>query len=156
MNAATLLPHILLTLHAELETVQRGARASFAAATDPDSKAENKYDTRNLEASYIARGQARRVEELQESIAAYEQMKVDPPLPQNRISLGAVISLHGSGGEMIYFMGPAAGGTEILWEDREIMVITPASPLGSKLMGRTSGQSIEIQPGRPVLIRAIR
>ena len=68
MNKPDLLRAILESLAVELETAVREAKAASDAATDPDSRAENKYDTRALESSYLARGQARRVTELQESL----------------------------------------------------------------------------------------
>ena len=71
MEKSAVLTAILSRLEVELEALTQGARASYAAATDPDSKAENKYDTRTLEASYIARGQAKRVTELQEGVQAF-------------------------------------------------------------------------------------
>ena len=71
MTKSAVLAAILAHLEIELEALLKGAKASFAAATDPDSKAENKYDTRTLEASYVARGQAQRVTELQEALHAF-------------------------------------------------------------------------------------
>ena len=74
MQKSAVLDSILARLDTELEALMRGARASFAAATDPDSKAENKYDTRTLEASYVARGQAQRVEELQQALRGFRDL----------------------------------------------------------------------------------
>ncbi len=46
-------------LSATLERLTKAAQAAHEAATDPGSKAESMYDTRSLEESYLATGQAR-------------------------------------------------------------------------------------------------
>jgi len=52
------------------------------------------------------------------------------------------------GGETsYYFLGPRAGGTEILHDKKEILVITPQSPLGEQLMGRKAGECPQLTFG---------
>lgn len=146
MNKQAVLDQIIAKLSAELEAITRGARASFAAATDPDSKAENKYDTRTLEASYVARGQAQRVAELEAALHAFRALSDKDWPPGSPIAPGALVTLRGSGGESEhYFLGPAAGGTEVTHEESEIVVVTPSSPLGQKLLGKRSGDRVEPQ-----------
>lgn len=143
MNKPTLLIAIHAVLSDELEVLTRGARTSFAAATDPDSRAENKYDTRTLEASYVARGQAQRVAELQDAVHQFQALA--QRLPGGPVvQLGSLVKLHDG---QIYFMGPAAGGTEVMHEGHEVLIITPASPLGQKLMGKKAGETLELRPG---------
>ena len=52
---------IIDKLQADLRIAKDALRASHEAATHAESKAENKYDTRGLEAAYLADGQRRRV-----------------------------------------------------------------------------------------------
>lgn len=151
MNKPDLLRLILTQLTDELETLTRGARASYAAATDPDSKAENKYDTRTLEASYVARGQAQRVAEVQEAMRHFQVLQGRAAEAHEEVAIGSVLRLTDGTVEDCYFMGPAAGGTEVQFEGREVLVITPTSPLGQKLMGKRVGETVTLQPGRPAL-----
>ena len=72
MTKPQVIQKIIETLQAELETYTRVAKASHTEATAEENRAENKYDTRGLEASYLAAGQANKVVELEESIAAFE------------------------------------------------------------------------------------
>src|SRR5580704_16979815 len=76
MNRRTLIKKIIGRLTEELEVYFRAARASRTEATHESSEAENKYDTRGLEASYLARGQSKQAAELQGAIAAFEKLKV--------------------------------------------------------------------------------
>ena len=147
MNKQAVLDQILSVLNAELAALTRAAQGAFAAATDPDSKAENKYDTRTLEASYVARGQAQRVTELQEAVRAFGALSGNTLDSGAAITLGALISLQTPGEQTHYFLGPFAGGTEIVHESKEIVVITPASALGQKLIGKRAGDAIALQPG---------
>lgn len=144
VNKQDVLNKIIASLKAELDTCLKAAAAATAAATDPDSKAENKYDTRSLEASYLARGQALRVAELEEALRAFETLPVRAFRADDAVAIGALVVLEGGDGLSLYFVGPSAGGTEIMHEGRELIVITPAAPLGQKLMGRRQGAAVAL------------
>ena len=145
MQKSTVLEALITHLDSELEGLLRGARASFAAATDPDSKAENKYDTRTLEASYVARGQAQRVAEVQEARHSFLQLRDLPVGPT--VKLGSFITLDMGSRQDHYFLSPAEGGIEVVVEGLEIMAITPASPLGSQLLGLSIGERVKLPSG---------
>lgn len=147
LKQSSLFSALLTHLRSELAVSLQAARATAAAATDGDSKAENKYDTRNLEASYLARGQAFRVAELQEAVSAFEDLEVHPPAVGKTVRLGSVVKLQTPTEVLFYLIGPAAGGTEIMHEGREILVTTSASPLGEKLRGCKAGDQFELRPG---------
>ena len=149
VNKGDLIRKITAHLSDVLAAGTKAARATSDAATDPDSKAENKYDTRNLEASYLARGQAFRVAETMEALREFESMTARTFAPGQAIGEGALVSLRGADGTFHYFIGPAAGGTEVTLDGIEVMVITPSSPMGAKLMGRKAGDKCELNPGRP-------
>jgi hypothetical protein len=149
VNKNDLLRKLIDVLRDLLDAGMRAARATGEAATDPDSKAENKYDTRNLEASYLARGQAFRVAETAEALRELEGFQARPFAQGDAIGLGALVKLRGKAESFRCFLCPAAGGTEVELEGEKVMIITPSSPLGGKLMGRKAGESLEMQPGRP-------
>jgi transcription elongation GreA/GreB family factor len=151
MNKIDVLASLQKTLAAELDLLTKGAQASFEAATDPDSRAENKYDTRTLEASYVARGQAQRVAELQEAVTQY-QILAHQLTPCSTVCVGALVTLND---EFVYFFGPSAGGTEVILNGVEVLVITPTAPLGQKLLGKKLGDSVELSAGRPQRITAL-
>jgi len=156
VNKQAVLDQLLSVLNAELTSLTRAANDAFAAATDPDSKAENKYDTRTLEASYVARGQAKRVAELQEAVRAFGALSGNTFESGAAIMLGALVTLEAPDGRSHYFLGPFAGGTEILHEGNEVVVITPASALGQKLVGRREGEAITLRPGTVAKVVTVR
>lgn len=156
MNKQAVLDQIVAVLSHELAVLTRAANDAFAAATDPDSRAENKYDTRSLEASYVARGQAQRVEELQLALQSFKAMSGQPLPAGSAIMLGALVSLESGGFQSHYLLAPQAGGTEVIVGNDEISVITPASPLGRKLMSSKAGEVIELRPGVQASVVAIQ
>ena len=59
MNKRAIIKKIIAKLTGELEVYFRAAQYARDEATHEQNKAENKYDTRGLEASYLARGQSK-------------------------------------------------------------------------------------------------
>jgi transcription elongation GreA/GreB family factor len=142
MKKSQLLKLIVAALSESLEVLTKAARASHAEATHESNKPENKYDTRGLEAAYLAGGQARQAREILEAIKLYEAMPAREFAADEPIDLGALVELESDGARSLYFIGPKSGGLEIRHRGKEIMVITPPSPLGQNLMGRKAGATV--------------
>jgi transcription elongation GreA/GreB family factor len=147
MNKRALIKTIIARLNADLEVYFKAAQASRAEATHEQSKAENKYDTRGLEASYLARGQSRQAAEIEAAIAAFEKLDAREFGPGEPIDLGALVELEHNKERLAYLIGPRAGGTEVVHEKQEVLVITPQSPLGEQLIGRKQGDLLKITLG---------
>lgn len=147
MNKRALIKKITAKLTNELGIYFRAAQFSRAEATHESSKAESKYDTRGLEASYLARGQSRQAAELEAAIAEFEKLPVKKFGADDLIGLGALVELENGGENLFYFIGPRAGGTEVLHDKKEILVITPQSPLGEQLLGKKSGERPQLTLG---------
>jgi transcription elongation GreA/GreB family factor len=147
MNKRAIVKKIIARLTEELQVYFRAAKFSRAEATHESSKAESKYDTRGLEASYLARGQSRQAAEIESAINEFEKLAVRNFGADEPIDLGALVELENGGEHLFYFIGPRAGGTEILHDKKEILVITPQSPLGEQLMGKKSGQEPQLNFG---------
>lgn len=139
MNKAALLKQIIAGLQEHLEMLANAARASHAEATHESSRAESKYDTRGLEAAYLAGGQARQAKETLDAIKVYETLPLLTFAAGDPIDLTALVELEADGVCSNYFIGPKSGGLEIEHQGKEIMVITPQSPLGQILIGRKAG-----------------
>src|SRR5512136_295147 len=88
---AQLIQLIIASLTDSLAVLEKAARASHAEATHESSKAENKYDTRGLEAAYLARGQSRQAKELLDSINVYESLTTRDFASHDPIDLTALV-----------------------------------------------------------------
>jgi hypothetical protein len=139
VNKSILVKKIVAQLTENLGLLNKAALASHAEATHESSKAENKYDTRGLEAAYLAGGQAKQAREIQDSITSYGALTIRNFAIGEPIDLTALVDLETDGMGSTYFIGPKAGGLEIEHSGQEIIVITPQSPLGKNLIGRKSG-----------------
>jgi len=139
MNKSQLIKSIVDALAENLSVLEKAARASHFEATHESSKAESKYDTRGLEAAYLAGGQARVAKEIIDAIKIYEGLVVRDFKPSEPIDLGALVELKTDGIGSVYFIGPKSGGLEVQVGKKEVVVITPQSPLGENLMGKKRG-----------------
>ena len=151
MNKTQLLKQIIGRLSESLSVLHRAARASHAEATHESSKAENKYDTRGLEAAYLAGGQARQIQEILDSIKVYQSLPARDFAPGEAVDLVALVELDCDGSRSNYFIGPKNGGLEIEFAGEEVTVISPQSPLGQNLMGKKAGQRWSAKVGGAVL-----
>jgi transcription elongation GreA/GreB family factor len=145
MNKRELIRKIVGQLTAELGVYFRAAQNSRAEATDEQNKAESKYDTRGLEAAYLARGQSKQAAELEAAIAEYQKLEPRAFAADDAVDLGALVELQTSDETVWYFIGPRAGGTEVTLDRREILVITPQSPLGAQLLGGQPGGRLQLE-----------
>lgn len=138
-------------LEKDLETITAAAKSSFATATSDEHRAENKYDTFKLESSFLARGQAKRVEELTDALASLRVLPVKALPPRSRVQLGALVRLKADDGtKRTLLFGTAAGGETLLVGKDEITIVTSRSPLGQAVVGKMAGETFEIKMG-PVL-----
>lgn len=145
-NKQTLLEAILTQLRAKRELLMRAAGAAHEEATHEESAAENKYDTRGLEASYLAAGQSKRIAALAQAIQRFATMPLRHFGPKDPIALGALVEVIDEDQEhKWFFLAPDAGGDKISWDTRTVSLLTPQSPLGQHLLGATVGDLIEVQ-----------
>lgn len=147
VNKKAIVQKIISQLQAEIDSYVKAARAAHAEATHEQSKAEDKYDTRGLEAAYLARGQSKQAADAELAVEDYRKLMVDDFRNGKPVNLGALVTVKGKTETSYYFIGPKAGGTEILHEKQEILVITPQSPLGQQLVGRKEGDKLKIEIG---------
>ncbi len=136
---------LLALLEGDLRTLERAHEAAREGATHEEAKPENDKDTRALEQSYLARGQAARIEELRASVAAVRGLTF-PPAAHARVALGALATLDEGGTESLVWLAPAGGGVKLA--RGTVQVITPRSPLGRALLGKEAGDEIEVSAGR--------
>ncbi len=141
-----LLDAVRAELRARFDRLSRAAREAHAAATDPGSKAESKYDTRSLEASYLAAGQARQLDEVAADVEVFEKLALREFGMEDEIDAGALVELELNGESAWYLLVPAAGGVEVEWEGQTVTLLTPASALYRTLAGMRMGESAEDPP----------
>ena len=110
------------------------------------AKPYNYKDTRALLASYLAAGQAARVAELELATKVLSSLDLLEFGDTTPIQASAVVTLEDDdGAATTFFMAPHGGGVKLDLDGATVQVVTPQSPLGKALLGRTKGDVIELR-----------
>lgn len=141
----SILEELIRRSREELIGLEASAKSNRDFATDQEFKAESKYDTRALEASYLASAESKRVEELKLEIQILEEVDVDASKKLGEISIGALVELLHHDQKRFYFLIPTAGGTIIKVKDEAVLVVSVFSPIGDALMGLKTGDEFEVE-----------
>ncbi len=153
MDKTALREALAARLERELATMEAAQRATVEAATHEQAKPENDKDTRALEQSYLARGQAQRVDELRTAIAETRGMPLRAFGADDPIALSALVTIEDDKGTQTVFVARHGGG-EVLDGAR---VVSARSPLGRALLGKTEGDDVEFeQAGRVRSLSIVR
>lgn len=137
-----LLNELLGKMKEELHELEEAAQANKEFATDQEFKAESKYDTRSLEASYLASAEAKRVEDLKLEIQMLEEIDLKT---SDEISIGSLVELKHQDQVRSYFLIPTAGGTMLKMDDKAVLVVSVFSPLGAEVLGLKIGDVFEVE-----------
>jgi transcription elongation GreA/GreB family factor len=136
-------------LESELQKAHKRAKDAADGATHEENRAEGDKDMRATEASYVARGQAGRVSEMEEALARIHALELLTFEPGARIAVSALVELLHRGKRLHYFLVPAAGGERIDVNGVEVQTLTTQSPLGRALLGSTVGDEPELPARAP-------
>jgi transcription elongation GreA/GreB family factor len=128
----------------DLEVAIDAQRNTARGATHEESKPENDKDTRALEASYLARGQAARVEQLREAVALLDVLDVSAHGESTPIRGGSLLLLEEDGEQSLCFLAPVGTGLEVEVDERQVRVVSTRAPLGRALLGRQAGDAVEV------------
>jgi transcription elongation GreA/GreB family factor len=135
-------------LSSELESITAAARKTYATATSAEHRADNKYDTFKLEASFLSRGLAKRVADLTQALESLRMLPLKKLRDTSPIRLGALVRLKGGDGATRHLLfGTAAGGETIMVEGEEVTIVTSGSPLGQAVLGKVAGDTIYVKIG---------
>jgi transcription elongation GreA/GreB family factor len=140
-----IMSELLGRLRNELSHLEAAAKVQKEFATDQEFKAESKYDTRALEASYLASAEAKRVEELKLEIQMLEETDLHASSKLGEISIGALVELNHQNNKRFYFLIPTAGGTLIKAQDEAVLVVSVFSPIGDAMLGLKVGEAFEVE-----------
>jgi hypothetical protein len=147
INKKKFLEHIIDQLQALRIDLMAAAQATYEAATGEESKPENQYDTRALEASYLAGAQAKRVSDIDEQLSIFKNLVPRNFDAHSTISVSALVHLQYNGNKFYAFLLPKGGGSTYKFEALEIQIVTPSSPLGEALVAMKSGDSVLVDVG---------
>ena len=147
MNKFELLQAILLEMENSLSIAHNATQRAIESATDEQTVPEHKYDTLALEASYLAHGQAMRVEECERDLSQMKKLQL--PQKSELVALGSLVGLLDDNDELKwFFVAPCAGGLKVYYQQQRVMLVTLNSPLGQVLKGKSIGDEAEYKVGQ--------
>jgi transcription elongation GreA/GreB family factor len=147
MNKSKVIEALIASLEEQHAAAKNASEEAADYATHEEAKADSKYDTQGLEASYLAAGQASLVQELSEAIQLVKTYRETAQNTSGLIAVGSLCSVKMGSNTQWFFLSGAGGGIQMNLEGKSIMVLTPASPLGSRLTGANAGDSFVMPNG---------
>ena len=131
-------------ISADLAAVAWSQADSQSGATHAESRPEHAKDTRSVESSYLARGLAERVVELRKAADRLDGFEQRVFGWGEGVALSALVCLEDEEDALrrLYYLAPTGGGVKLSLEGEEITVVTPTSPIGAALLGRTVDDGI--------------
>lgn len=114
---------------------------SKSHAQDSELRSESKWDTRGIEAGYLASAQEKRVKELEIELALIKSLPLRDFDIDDEIAVGAVVKLEDQ--EKFYFISPVSGGTTFRINRHEVQVISIKSPLAQAMIGMLEGDDFK-------------
>ncbi len=147
MDKSKLIEKLISKLETERTTLAQAALSTYEAATHEESEAEDQYDTRGLEASYLAGAQAKRVADIDQALHNLRVMNLRNFTENDVIGASALVGLDHDGKFSTCFLLPLGGGMSIENNGVNIQVITPKSPLGEAIIGRRVGDVALVDVG---------
>ena len=144
---AAVLEAMASTLQRTLDVAAAQLRIARDEATNDETKQESRYDTRAIEAGYLAEAQSRRLAEVKRTLEQVLQIPVSQG--RTRVDGPCLVAVRDEDdAERWYFVGPASGGLRVEVEGTLVRVVTPASPLGAALIGTEPGDEVLDAEGR--------
>lgn len=132
-------------LERSLETMANAARTTREGAIHEDSRAEGDKDMRSTEQSYLARGQAMRVEDIAEQLQRLRATTFSTFDADSAIAVGALVLVELEDEVRAFFVLPYGGGVVLRVDGVELTVVTPSSPVGQALLGKRVGDDFELR-----------
>jgi transcription elongation GreA/GreB family factor len=120
-------------------------KSSQDAATHEEARAESGKDMRSTEMSYIARGQAMRVQAIEAERARVAAMPIIAFTADAAVAASALVRIADAHGERRVFIAPGGGGQRITLAAETIDIVTPSSPLGEALIGAYPGDELTLE-----------
>ncbi|MCJ8275921.1 MAG: hypothetical protein HRT44_10325 [Bdellovibrionales bacterium] len=153
MDKAKLFEIVLNQLEENLKVLIESAFTAKEASTNEESKAENKYDTRGLEASYLAAGQAQRAQELQELIYQTKKVTLRDFDDETPLSISALVETELNGEAKKWFFILPVGGIEVTFANKMVQTITIESPIGRSLHNALEGDDFVINQNEYEIVK---
>jgi transcription elongation GreA/GreB family factor len=129
----------------ELGALVESAKSAHLAATHEESRAEDRHDTFAIEASYLAQGQAVRVQAIRKAIQELTQFAEGFTTQMKTVEVGALIEVKSLGKSTYSLVAENGGGTQVVVQEKTLTLLSPSSPLGDSVLGLAEEDSFTVE-----------
>ena len=147
LSRRKILDELITRLDKELHKIEGAAKSAREYATQEDLKAEDQYDARAVEASYLASAEQKRVEEIKLDLQMLKEMELREC---DQLEMGTLARIEFNGHEKLYFLTPNMGGEIVQMEGESILIISVFSPIGSAALNTRIGEPFEVETPKEV------
>jgi len=147
LNKSTVIDSIIKELRKEFELAKGASIEAADYATHEEAKADSKWDTQGLEASYLAAGQAAQAGELYQSLQSFLQLREEVETIYDEAAAGSLVEVLIAGESNWFLISGAGGGVTVTVDGISIMVITPHSPVATAIIGKGVGFPFRLPNG---------
>jgi hypothetical protein len=124
-----IIDELLRIISLDLASAKESAQSTKSLANSEEFKAESKWDTRGIEAGYLAGAQERRIKEIELEILSLNNLK-DNLFTRESIGIGSLVVTD----KINYFITPLTGGLKLELNNKLIQIVSLSSPIALKLI----------------------
>ena len=128
----------------ESEKLNQIIQDSKKYINESDMKQEGKYDTRAIEAGYLAGAQRKRLAEIKIDIALLEKIQIVNN--KQRVVVSSIVHcLINNEKEDMFFISPSTGGINLQFGENSVHIVSQKSPLGEAILSMENGDYFEVE-----------
>ena len=143
MTKAEVHSQLIDKLAKKIAVLKSALADSEESASGAETKSEGKYDTRAIEAAYLAQAQAEQLSLAEESLGKFRRFVPPPYDLHDEIGPGALVEVEQDGEICFYFLAPTGGGLVTDYLGCEVTVVTPKSRMYQQLEERKLGDTLD-------------
>lgn len=149
MDKTDLVAQLVRQLSASARAALASRDAAAAEARDGATPEEKREDARAAhQLQSMGRAQQRRAQQALADADALATFKPPSFQPSARIGVGAIVEIEDAdtGEGRTFFLAPVGAGITLTGPggDGHLSVVTPASPIGRAVLGRTTGEVVDV------------
>jgi hypothetical protein len=142
MTKEDVISALRLRLEENIAVLKSALADSDESASGEQTKSEGKYDTRAIEAAYLAEAQAGQLALAEESLAVFKRFDPRAFEVSDEVGPGALVEVEQEGEICFYLLAPTAGGLMTTYLGCDVTVITPDSRLYQELIEKKLGDQL--------------
>ncbi len=143
MTKDDVISNLLRQMEEKIAITKSALAESSESASGDETKSEGKYDTRAIEAAYLAEAQAGQLALAEESLAMFKQFEHRSFEMTEAIGPGALVEVDQEGEICFYLLAPTGGGFMTEYLGCDVTVVTPDSRLYQELNEKKMGEELE-------------